>query len=127
MKNVPCSTTWHDLDAIQSAASLDEPTAALDARAERQLFERVRDLFHGRSVLLISHRFASVRSADHIYVLRAGQIAEHGNHQELMATGGLYTELFELQAAAFLDQVKTDGQVPVPDDRASPQMPGLTV
>jgi hypothetical protein len=83
---------------------LDEPTAALDARAEHDLFERVRDLFRGRAVLLISHRFSSVRSADRIYVLQAGRVVEHGTHDELLAAGGLYAELFTLQAAAYLEE-----------------------
>lgn len=82
---------------------LDEPTASLDARAEAELFERIRTLFKGRSVLLISHRFSSVRSADRIYVLKEGEIVEHGSHEELMAIGGIYAELFNLQAAAYLD------------------------
>ena len=81
---------------------LDEPTAALDARAEHDLFTRMRDLFGGRSVLLISHRFSSVRSADRIYVLHEGRVVEHGSHDELMELGGLYTELFTLQASAYL-------------------------
>jgi ATP-binding cassette subfamily B protein len=82
---------------------LDEPTASLDARAEADLFARIRTLFTGRSVLLISHRFSSVRSADRIYVLREGEIVEHGSHLELMAQRGLYAELFDLQAAAYQD------------------------
>ena len=81
---------------------LDEPTASLDARAEAELFERIRTLFKGRSVVLISHRFSSVRSADRIYVMKEGEIVEHGSHEELMALGGLYAELFNLQAAAYL-------------------------
>jgi len=80
---------------------LDEPTAALDARAEHELFERLRELLAGRSVLLISHRFSSVRAADRIYVLRKGEIVEHGTHQELVDAGGVYAELFTLQAAAY--------------------------
>jgi len=83
---------------------LDEPTAALDARAEHDLFTRIRDLFSGRSVLLISHRFSSVRSADRIYVLNEGRVVEHGNHDELMELGGLYAELFTLQASAYLPE-----------------------
>jgi ATP-binding cassette, subfamily B, bacterial len=82
---------------------LDEPTASLDARAESTLFDRIRNLLHGRSVLLISHRFSSVRSADRIYVLEHGQVAEHGEHDELMRLGGHYAELFTLQARAYLD------------------------
>jgi ATP-binding cassette subfamily B protein len=82
---------------------LDEPTAALDARAESDLFERMRELLAGRAVLLISHRFSSVRSADRIYVLRRGRVVERGRHEELMALGGLYAELFELQARQYVD------------------------
>ena len=81
---------------------LDEPTAALDARAEHELFESIRTLCRGRSVLLISHRFSSVRSADRIYVLDRGRVAEEGSHDELMAVGGRYSELFTLQASAYL-------------------------
>lgn len=80
---------------------LDEPTAALDARAERDLFDRIRDLARGRSVLLISHRFSSVRSADRIYVLADGRIEEAGTHAELMARAGSYSEMFTLQASAY--------------------------
>ncbi len=80
---------------------LDEPTAALDPRAEAALFSAVRELFSGRAVVLISHRFATVRMADHIYVLDEGRMVEHGDHDKLMAGNGLYAELFTLQASAF--------------------------
>jgi ATP-binding cassette subfamily B protein len=83
---------------------LDEPTASLDARAESRLFERMRELLEGRSVVLISHRFSSVRSADRIYVLHEGRVVEHGSHDELMVEDGLYAELFSLQARAYLEQ-----------------------
>jgi ATP-binding cassette subfamily B protein len=82
---------------------LDEPTAALDARAESRLFERMRELLEGRSVVLISHRFSSVRSADRIYVLHEGRVVEEGTHAELMTVGGLYAELFSLQARAYVE------------------------
>lgn len=62
------------------------------------------ELFHDRAVLLISHRFSSVRMADRIYVLQDGRIAESGTHDDLMASGGLYSELFSLQASAYLER-----------------------
>jgi ATP-binding cassette subfamily B protein len=80
---------------------LDEPTAALDARSEHEIFESIRSLTRGRSVLLISHRFSTVRSADRIYVLKDGQIVEHGTHGDLMAAGGVYADLFTLQASPY--------------------------
>ncbi|MBX6384402.1 MAG: ATP-binding cassette domain-containing protein [Microbispora sp.] len=79
----------------------DEPTAALDARAEHALFERIRRHADGRTVLLITHRLASVRYADRIYVLDHGKVREHGTHEELMALDGLYAELYNLQAEAY--------------------------
>ncbi len=81
---------------------LDEPTAALDARAEHELFERIRAVARDRTVLVISHRFSSVRSADRIFVLHQGRLVEEGAHDELMAQGGRYAELFTLQAASYL-------------------------
>ena len=82
---------------------LDEPTAAVDPRAERELFDAIRRLFSDRSVLLVSHRFANVRSADRIYVLDGGRVAEVGTHDELIAEGGLYAELFTIQASSYVD------------------------
>ena len=80
---------------------LDEPTAALDAKAEHELFARIGELFSDRSVLLISHRFSTVRSADRIYVLNEGYVVESGTHEELVAAGGTYAELFSLQASPY--------------------------
>lgn len=80
---------------------LDEPTAALDARSEFEVFERFRELRAGRSAILISHRFSSVRMADRILVLSGGQVEAIGTHEELLAAGGRYAELFELQAAGY--------------------------
>ncbi len=80
---------------------LDEPTAALDARAEFEVFERFKELSEGKTVLLISHRFSSVRMADRIVVLADGAVEAMGTHEELLAQGGRYAELFELQAAGY--------------------------
>ncbi len=80
---------------------LDEPTAALDAKAEHELFERIGELLAGRSVLLISHRFSTVRSADRIYVLREGRVVESGTHEELVVADGTYAEMFTLQASPY--------------------------
>ncbi|MEV0625083.1 ABC transporter ATP-binding protein, partial [Nonomuraea wenchangensis] len=79
----------------------DEPTAALDARAEHALFERIRSHADGRTVLLITHRLASVRLADRIYVMEHGKVVEQGDHDALMARGGLYADLYTLQATAY--------------------------
>jgi ATP-binding cassette, subfamily B, bacterial len=80
---------------------LDEPTAALDARSEYEVFQRFRDLSLGKTAVLISHRFSTVRVADRILVLTNGQVVEAGSHEELVAAGGRYAELFELQAAGY--------------------------
>ncbi|MDV3468326.1 ABC transporter ATP-binding protein [Stenotrophomonas sp. C3(2023)] len=80
---------------------LDEPTAALDARAEFEVFQRFQELSEQRTAVLISHRFSSVRMADRILVLADGRIEASGTHTELMAQGGRYAELFELQAAGY--------------------------
>ncbi|MFD9942487.1 ABC transporter ATP-binding protein [Nonomuraea sp. NPDC059023] len=81
----------------------DEPTAALDARAEHALFERIRDHADGRTVLLITHRLASVRYADRIYVLDHGKVVEAGTHAALMSLNGLYADLYTLQSSAYRD------------------------
>jgi ATP-binding cassette, subfamily B, bacterial len=80
---------------------MDEPTAALDARAEYALFSSIRTLALDRSVLIITHRLASVRQADRIYVLARGSVAEQGTHGELMELGGQYAELYTLQASQY--------------------------
>jgi ATP-binding cassette subfamily B protein len=80
---------------------LDEPTASLDARSEFEVFQRFRELTRGKTAVLISHRFSSVRMADRILVLHEGEIVESGTHDELLARGGRYAELFELQAAGY--------------------------
>jgi ATP-binding cassette subfamily B protein len=80
---------------------LDEPTAALDARSEFEVFERFAELTFGKMALLISHRFSTVRMADRIVVLEAGQLVEEGSHAKLMALGGRYAAMFEMQAASY--------------------------
>jgi ATP-binding cassette subfamily B protein len=80
---------------------LDEPTAALDARSEFAVFQRFAELTQGKSALFISHRFSTVRMADRIVVLANGRIAEDGDHGQLMALGGRYAEMFEMQAASY--------------------------
>jgi len=80
---------------------LDEPTAALDARSEHEVFQRFAELTRGKMSLLISHRFSTVRMADRILVLEGGEIAEQGPHDLLVRSGGRYAEMFELQAANY--------------------------
>jgi ATP-binding cassette subfamily B protein/ATP-binding cassette subfamily C protein len=79
----------------------DEPSAALDARAEHALFSQLQRR-PNRAVVLITHRLANVRHADRIYVLRQGRLVQQGDHATLMAQGGLYRELFDLQASGYL-------------------------
>ncbi|HTS13744.1 MAG TPA: ABC transporter ATP-binding protein [Candidatus Limnocylindrales bacterium] len=80
---------------------LDEPTAALDARSEHEVFQRFAELTEGKTTVLISHRFSTVRMADRILVLDNGAVAEQGPHDELIRVGGHYAEMFELQAAGY--------------------------
>lgn len=80
---------------------LDEPTAALDARSEFEVFQRFKELSQGKTAVLISHRFSSVRMADRILVLAQGRLEASGTHEQLLAQGGRYAELFELQAAGY--------------------------
>jgi ATP-binding cassette subfamily B protein len=77
---------------------LDEPTSSLDARAEEEVFGKFRELAEGRTAILISHRLSTVRTADRIYFLQRGRVAERGSHEELMNLGGSYAKLFETQA-----------------------------
>ena len=80
---------------------LDEPTAALDARAEHEVFKRFVELTYDKCAVLISHRFSTVRMADRIVVLHEGKLLEHGTHEELLAAKGQYSELFQMQAAGY--------------------------
>jgi ABC-type multidrug transport system fused ATPase/permease subunit len=80
---------------------LDEPTAAMDAEAEVRIFDHFRTVTKDQMAILISHRFSTVRMADHIVVLSEGRVAEEGSHEQLMANGGPYSRLFTLQAAGY--------------------------
>lgn len=91
----------------------DEPTAALDARAEAAVYESLRKLQAGRTVILITHRLASVRHADLIVVMHHGRIVETGTHHQLVAAGGRYSELYELQARSYRDHVLGAGKLNV--------------
>jgi ATP-binding cassette subfamily B protein len=89
------------MDRSADILVLDEPTASMDAAAEAELFEHFRSLTTDKITVLISHRFSTVRRADHIVVVQDGHISERGNHQELMALGGHYATLFRLQAEGY--------------------------
>ena len=80
---------------------LDEPTSALDAKAESDVFKRFIGLTQGKTSIIISHRFSTVRQADRILVLEAGKILEIGTHNQLMANNALYAQLFQLQAEGY--------------------------
>ncbi len=80
---------------------LDEPTASMDAAAEVQIFDRFREMTAGQMAIVISHRFSTVRMADHIVVMNDGHVVEEGSHEELMAANGVYERLFSLQAAGY--------------------------
>ncbi|GAC1702932.1 MAG: ABC transporter ATP-binding protein [Candidatus Acidiferrum sp.] len=80
---------------------LDEPTAALDAKSEHEVFQRFAELTQGKMALLISHRFSTVKMADRILVLENGRIAEEGRHEQLLSRAGRYAEMFELQASSY--------------------------
>jgi ATP-binding cassette, subfamily B, bacterial len=80
---------------------LDEPTAALDVQAEYDVYRRFSELTAGAMTVLVSHRFSTVRMADHILVLEHGSIMEDGSHAELVALGGLYASLYEMQAGRY--------------------------
>ena len=80
---------------------LDEPTAALDAFAERDVFSRFAELTSDRTAIFISHRFSTVRMADHILVLQQGELVEQGRHEQLLAQDGRYAQMFNTQAKQY--------------------------
>lgn len=84
---------------------LDEPTSGLDAKSDSQLMSAIRSLMGGRTAVVVSHRFSNVKYADRIYVLREGRIVESGTHDELVHAGGLYAEMYHLQAGPYQDEV----------------------
>jgi ATP-binding cassette subfamily B protein len=100
-QRVAIARSLYALAAGARVLVLDEPTAALDVRAEAAFFDQFVELTQGATALLISHRFSSVRRADHIAVLEHGRVSEQGSHAELIAAGGRYAELFALQARRF--------------------------
>lgn len=87
--------------AFCSTLILDEPTSAIDAKAEYEIFQHVQELQKDKTVVIISHRFSTVRNADRILVLDKGRIVEEGNHEFLMKKKGLYAELFNIQAQGY--------------------------
>ncbi len=80
---------------------LDEPTASIDAKAEKEIFDKVEKLGKEKTVIIISHRFSTVRNADKIYVLKGGKIVEDGSHEKLIKLGGIYAKLFNMQAERY--------------------------
>lgn len=82
---------------------LDEPTASIDAKGEHSLFKKFKKLTKGKTTILISHRFSTVRMADKIIVIDKGRLIEEGSHKELLRKGGVYAKLFRMQTEGYLD------------------------
>ncbi len=107
-QRVALARTLLAAQAGASVAVLDEPTASLDVRAEAEFFGQALTLTQGMTTVLISHRFSTVRRADHIVVIESGQVVESGDHDSLLADGGVYAGLFHTQADRFADVERTD-------------------
>lgn len=110
-QRVAIARALHAVDGGARVLVMDEPTAALDVRAEAAFFERFSELTSGLTTLLISHRFSSVRHADRIVVLEGGRVIEDGTHDSLIASGGRYADLFALQAQRFAAGLDADGEI----------------
>ena len=102
-QRVALARALHAVGAGAGVVLLDEPTAQLDVRGEAEIFERILGATRGRTTILVSHRFSTVRQADRICVLEHGAVVELGSHDELMALGGRYRTMFELQASRFVE------------------------
>src|SRR5690606_39443425 len=102
-QRVAIARSLYAVDKGARVLVLDEPTAALDVRAEAEFFDQFVELTQGLTTVLISHRFSSVRRADRIVVVEEGHVIEEGSHEDLMATDTRYRRLFELQAQRFRD------------------------
>jgi ABC-type multidrug transport system fused ATPase/permease subunit len=99
------------LNAVRLGAGLvilDEPTAQLDVRGELEIFDRLIDATRGCTTILVSHRFSTVRRADHICVVEGGRVVELGSHDELIARRGRYQQMFDLQASRFAEEAEED-------------------
>ncbi|MEV0461205.1 ABC transporter ATP-binding protein, partial [Catellatospora methionotrophica] len=104
-QRVALARALHAVDRGARLLVLDEPTAALDVRAEVEFFDRFLTQTEGLTSVIISHRFSTVRRADQILVLSDGHVVERGDHDTLLAAGGHYAEMFALQASRFRDDV----------------------
>jgi ABC-type multidrug transport system fused ATPase/permease subunit len=109
-QRVALARALHAVGAGAGVVILDEPTAQLDVRGEAEVFERILAATRSCTTILVSHRFSTVRHADRICVLDAGKVVELGSHDELMALGGRYRTMFELQASRFADGVEDEDE-----------------
>jgi ATP-binding cassette subfamily B protein len=112
-QRIALARTLFAVDAGARVLILDEPTAALDVRAEAEIYERFLELTAGLTTILISHRFSTVRCADRIVVLDQGVITEDGGHDDLLALGGQYARMFDLQAARFVEPLADRDRIDV--------------